>query len=264
VIEIDLREIIPQELVVLLESQDLVEVVLDQVSEAARLKWIRIATSELKTSRQTYADGIQPVETAPGMRTITLVGWLANVIEGGQNPFDLRTTLLGSGARNRRPIQGPGGVQVGWYANVPFRHGTPETTGLAGTPMGAPYGPRGSQSRALSGGLSPQAAARLGKAIHAEARRRRGKPLGEAHGGPKLAPHHATGIYTGMRRVTGRPAGGGGAHRQYFTFRRISTRNSQGWIHPGIEPHRFADRVTDHVATLMPRVVESVLGTIGR
>jgi hypothetical protein len=268
VIELDLRDAIPHELVTLLDSQDLAEIILDQVSESARLKWLRIATSELRTSRQSYADGIQPVEAEPGRRTLTLLGWLANAIEGGLEPFDLRSTLLGPGARNRRPLmrQTEGGqpVQVGWYANVPFRHGTPGTTGLAGTPMGQPYGPRGGLSRALSGGLSERDAAKLGKAVYAEAKRRRGRALSEAHGGPKLAPHHTTGIYTGMRRVEGRPPQGGGAHRQYFTFRRISTANPTGWIHPGIEPHRFLDQVSDHVAKIAPRIVTSVLDAIRR
>lgn len=256
-IHVDLTGVIPHELLALLQSQDLVEVVLDQVAEAARLKWIRLATTELRTSRQTYADGIQPIESEPGVRTITLLGWLANAIESGLDPFDLRETLLGPHARNRRPIRS-GKVQTGWYANVPIRHGTPGTTGLAGTPMGEPYGPRGALSRAVSGGLSSEAAAALGKAVYAEARRRRGKPLSEAHGGPLLAPHHKTGIYTGMRRVTG-SGPGGGAHRQYFTFRRISTNNPTGWIHPGIEPHNFVDRVGQHIVELTPRVVHAVL-----
>jgi|WetSurMetagenome_2_1015567.scaffolds.fasta_scaffold32790_2 hypothetical protein len=276
ILDADISGAIPESLLTVLENLDLVEVVLDDIASSAHAKWIRLAQTDLKTSRQSYIEGIQEVESQPGQRTIALVGWLANAVENGLDPFDLRETLLGPNAKNRHPIlasvvRGLPKVRTGgWYANVPFRHGTPGSTGLAGQPMGSPYGPRGDMSRAAGGVMTAGQATAFGQAVYAAAKAlqtktasRKGATLPSSQGGPLLRPHHTTGIYTGMSR-TRKPyvnvqTGKTTTQPQYGTFRRISTSNPSGWLHPGIEPHGFAEQVNQHVERIAPTVIAQAI-----
>jgi len=260
VIDIDVRGAIPESLIAILEGAGLMEAVLDDIAASARAKWIRLAQTELHTTRQSYIQGIQEVEAEEGVRSISLVGWLANAVENGLDPFDLRETLLGPNAKNRHPILRalvPGQPRVrtgGWYANVPFRHGSPGSTGLAGQPMGSPYAPAGPQSRA-GGPMGADQAKAFGVMVYKAAQqlggRGRPKTLPKPPGDPLLRPHHTTSIYTGMRRerkpYVNQATGKTTMQTQYGTFRRISTENQTGWLHPGIEPHRFAEKVSEHV-----------------
>jgi hypothetical protein len=261
-VDVDMSAALPVGLIRLL-SDELVEAVLTDVATAARAKWIRLAQQRLRSSMQDYVNGIQEVESRPGERVLTLVGWLANAVERGIEAFDLRETVLKnaevSAAGNR-------------YAHVPFRHSVPSAAGLAATPMGERYGPQGEQSRAFaSGGFYDRGTARrLGEQIYALAKRMKfygGQfgpglfhrersdrlPSGLA---PRLAPWHKTDLYAGMVRT--RPAAPG--HRaQYMTWRTISEGVPEGWIHPGIEPRHLAEEVGQYAMGLVPRVIRSTL-----
>jgi len=253
VIEIDLSELVEPALWLEALGAEIEEVVLDLLSSAARAKWEKLAGERLRSTAQTYIQGIQHVESEPGRRVITLLGWLPVAIERGLDPFDMRTTLLGPNASKRRP-DGKGG----WYANVPMRHGTPGTTGLVGSPMGQPYGPRGEHSRALTGGMTAAAAEAMGKAIYRRALKLKGgKSLPEKHGGPLLAPHHTTGIYTGARRD--RKTYQASTGTQYVTFRRISTANPRGWMHPGITARNLSAEVVQHVGRITAATIQGIL-----
>lgn len=287
-LEFDLRGAMPDSLVGVLDRMGLEESLLDSVAASARAKWIRLAQVELKATAQTYIEGIQDVRAERGVRMIQLAGWLPNAIEQGLPAFDLRDTILHNPrAKARRPLWSQAGrsggqVQVGWYANIPFRHGTPGTTGLAGSPMGSLYGPRGDKSRRQGGDLlDTEQAAEFGKQVYRDAKKLRTKrgrrPAGQmgekavqqsyegagGKGKPLLRPHHQTSIYAGMRRER-KPYVNPKTQKttvqsQYITFRRISTENTEGWDHPGIEARNFAQQVLDHVAKITPAVVETIV-----
>jgi hypothetical protein len=302
-IGVNLAELIPEGLMGVLTSAGFVEKVLDDLATAAHLKWRNVAATELKTTRQTYIQSIQEPVSSPKERAIVLVGWLPVAIETGLDAFDLRTTLLGPNAKSRHES-----ASGGFYANVPFRHGTPGTTGLAGPPMGQAHGQRSAMSRAAAGDLSGSQAAEFGKELYKmakslQAKREAGpkwsKPgqsggrvqvgttatrAGEQLSGAAalhayrqaggvgtglLRGHHTTSIYTGMQKERKAYVGKTGkttTQSQYITFRRISTENPTGWMHPGIEAHNFADQAAEHIAKITPGVIRSALrgATLGR
>ncbi|MBT8428502.1 MAG: hypothetical protein KJN79_01180 [Gammaproteobacteria bacterium] len=284
-VEIDMSDVIPEQMLAAL-SESMVVHILDSVATSARAKWIRLAQTELQTSRQSYIQGIQDVESeGPMERSITLLGWLPNAIENGLAPFDMRETLLGPGSSIRKPIfksagKGRSGATLyeatgQYYAHVPIRHGTPGTTGLAGLPMGEAYGERGPRSRAVGGGMGPKAimnterAQAFGEAVYGAAKQLRSKR--KMAGGkyrapdrlhapdPLLKSHHKTSIYHGMTKVrkpyrnpdTGKTT----VQSQYTTFRTISDANKTGWMHPGIEPRKLSTKVADHAADVMHAAV---------
>jgi hypothetical protein len=287
VIEVDMTDVIPHEVLALM-SDALLAQVLDDVAASARAKWIRLAQVELSSSAQTYIEGIQEVEASgPLERSITLLGWLPNAIESGLAPFDLRETLLGPGSSIRKPIfrvegkASRSGATMyefagGYYAHVPFRHGTPGTTGLAGLPMGSAYGSRGDLSRAPGGGRGPAAvmsnerAAELGQAIHRAAKLLRSRQLAAGKYRPPdrlhapeplLKQHHKTSIYHGMVKVR-KPYRNPKTQKttvqsQYVTWRTISDKAGGGWMHPGIEPRKLSEQVEEHAANVMHQAVRA-------
>jgi len=241
--------------------------VLDDVAAAARAKWIQLARSELFSSKRDYIDGIQPVAGEGNERFIALVGQLPNMIEQGVEAYDLRDTLLGPNAKNVRTSK-----SGGRYRPIPFRHGTPDSQGQVGTPMGSRYGPQGSQSLAWSskGLMSSGEAAQLGKAVYKAAKALKGRArLGGKSGQttvakgksmiqvPKLAPWHSTDIYAGMKKVRKRYEKA--TQSQYITFRTISDTNSEGWIHTGIVARQLHQRVESEIQEMMNDIVANAV-----
>ena len=253
-----------QELIALLGPAMLSSIVGDAAS-LARAKWIRLAQTELHSSKRDYIDGIQNVVGDGAERSISLVGWLPNAVEQGIEPFDLRDTLLGS-PKAKRTKDGKR------YRAIPFRHGTTTSQGQAGAPIGQRYGPQGPQSVAVaaSGHITGGEALALGKAIYNRAKRLRGNKRlakrtmiavpgngGEVRPVPLLAPHHTTDIYAGMKRVEKKYRVATQGH--YITFRMISDRNPVGWIHPGIAPRQLHRQVEEHISRIIPSLFQTAI-----
>jgi hypothetical protein len=253
-IKVDFEGVLPQPLLALMSDQ-FIETVLDDVATAARAKWIRLAQTELHSSKRDYIDSIQDVEGSGNERIIALVGWLANAVENGMEAYDLRDTLLGGG-KGKKSKDGHR------YRAIPFRHGTPGSGGQGGTPMGSRMGPQGGQSLAWA---SQGQASRLGKRIYAAAKQleqgsrlrtseRRRKGFIQV---PKLAPWHKTDIFSGMTKV--RKTYAAATQSQYMTFRTISDANPAGWIHPGIQARHLARQVEEHVKGIVVKSIEAAV-----
>jgi hypothetical protein len=258
-----MENMIPQQLVELL-GEDAIAAILSQIANAARAEWIRLAGKELFTSRRDYINGIQPVAFEPGQATISLVGELPNIVENGMSQTDMHDTLLGP----KVPVVAPGerGKHKkkggGYYRPIPFRHGTPDSGGAVGQPMGRPYGRHSAVEDAKALGKSIYNAAKKLTATTSEP----GKgtkwggrlPTGMA---PKLKPHHAVDIYAGMVRE--RKKYKSATQSQYTTFRMIST-GSPGWIRPATTGAQLAPQVDKFVHKLAPQAIEAYIdGIIG-
>jgi hypothetical protein len=243
-VTVDIEGAIPHSLLALL-SPEFLDRVLTDIADIARQRWVNAAATQLTSSRRDYIDSIQPTVVEPGRRIIALVGWLANAVEAGLNPFRLHDTLLNDNARVSK---------AGYkYRAIPFRHATPGAkTHQAGAPMGSRLGPTSPQSLGTPGVMSHGEAAQFGRQLHKIAKRlsrRKGRRRGvgqdrlvreritAAEGGPKLAPWHTTGLYTGMQK------GGAPGHSGYQTFRTISDNpEAKGlWLHPGISARNLAE-----------------------
>lgn len=257
-IEVSLAETIPEGLIGIL-SDGLLNAVLDDVAASARVKWIRIAQTELHSTRQDYIQAIGEIQTGEGSREIALIGWLANAIENGMDAYDMRDTLLANSSH-----VGKDGKK---FAYIPFRHGTPGSTGLAGAPMGSAEAPHSSSSMASGSVLASLGqAVKLGKAIHQEAKKLRGsRRLGTGVGGASLLqPWHKTDIYAGMKRqrkpYVNQRTGKTTTQTQYTTFRTISENSDpSAWQHPGIQARHFADQVAAHVDRIIPAIMNRAI-----
>lgn len=254
--------LIPAQVIAYLDDLTLSSV-LDKIANAARVKWINTAKSELHTTRQEYISGIQEVDLAIGSASIALTKEVPNLIENGMSAMDLRDTLLGQAV----PVapfgqKGKREAKAGhYYRAIPFRHAVAGSDFSVGVPMGFSYGKLGEDVE------------RMGKAVHKAAKKLAptiGEPYkinkwgeklkaglkykneaGEMSKVYKLKPHHKTDIYAGMTKIqkTYEKA----TQSQYLTFRTISQATGTGWLRPETQGKHFAEKVSAFVAEIAPK-----------
>jgi hypothetical protein len=245
----DLDLALPEALAHVLDDEILTKLVADIV-EAARSEWLRLAGEALHTTHEDYVNGIQPVEVSPGTASVALVGVLPNLLENGMDPVDMHNTLLGPNV----PVVPEGGrgkhmrLDGGFYRAIPFRH----RVGEKGAGFGNPY----------SGHEAVADAAALGREVYGKAKKLTGtisspgggvvQRGGRLPGGlaPKLRPHHATDIFSGM--IKERKTYERATQSQFVTFRMIST-GSPGWLRPATPGVHLASQVSDFIQQIAPQ-----------
>ncbi len=265
----NLDQMVPPEIFGLL-SEEAVQAVVDDLADRAQAEWIRIAGAALHSSRRDYLDGIEPVVREGSTATISLVGVLPNLIEQGMDEVDLHDTLLGPDV----PVAPPGSPGKrqrykrnadetmspdGYFRAIPFRHGTPETTGTIGAAMGTPFG----EEAGKIGRMIYRLAGRL-----EESTSQPGEPTkwGERLKKdlvPKLEKYHAVDIYAGMVRLEKKYRKEKGTGSQYVTFRMISVDGSGAgvgsspWIRPSTPGKGFAKQVGEYIGQIAPMAFEA-------
>lgn len=245
-------------------TDEILEGVLRNIADAARAEWGRLAGETLHSTRQTYIDGLQPVEVANGVATITLSGLLPNLLEDGMDAMDMHDTLLGPnvpvspvGERGKHLSIDPHTGKVKFYRAIPFRH----MVGDQGAGFGRPY----------SGHEAVADAAALGREIYGQAKKLKGTTStpygGSEYGGrlpaglaPKLKPHHAVDIYAGMIKMQKKYVAATGG--QYATFRTIST-GSPGWLRPATPGVHLAAKVSSFIGQIAPQAFSAYVAELG-
>lgn len=214
-----LDSVIPPEIMALATPEIWEEAML-ALGDASRDYWVRLAGSELVTSRRDYQQGILPVEYGTAEFALVLAGQVPNIVENGQPSYDMHDTLLGPNV----PVVEPGqrGKHMkkdgtGFYRHIPFRQATPDSAGQAGQPMGRPYGDT----------------KKLGQSIYSIAKDLKPGQRFPAGMVRKLKASHKTDIYAGM--VKEQKNYGKATQSKYMTFRTIAT-GSPGWIRKDTRP----------------------------
>ena len=212
------------------------------MASLARAQWIAVAKRRLVSTEQDYVNAIQPEIVGETSAIIQLVGDdndLANDIEWGRPPYDMRITHLKAGGKSKVS------QKTGFRSlSVPFRH-TLSGTGRVGPVVGSVYGGASGLRKAIT-----EAARKLSMSTGTRGDMKWGGRLPASNAGPVLKPTrpghagHGSSIYQGMVKI-GKP---GGRHNQYMTFRMISNNPESipgSWMHPGIKAHHFMDEVQD-------------------
>lgn len=266
----NLDRMVPAEIFGLL-SEDAIQSIVEELADAARAEWVRIAGAELRTTRRDYLAGIQPVVREGSVATISLVGMLPNLIEQGMDEVDLHDTLLGPNVpvaplgergKHQRWRRGPDETEEpdGYYRAIPFRHSTPGTTGAVGQPMGRPFEGVVKDAGALAKQVYKAAKALEGSTSQPGGPTKWGGRLAEGLA-PKLKAFHATDIYAGMVRMEKTYVKA--TQSQYVTFRTISVDGtgagvgSSPWIRPATPGRSFAKRVSEYVGQIAPQAFDA-------
>lgn len=214
---------------------------------AVQQRWVSLAQQTLHTSARDYVAGIQPVEVKNRVARVVLVGNMPNLIEHGMSAFDLRTTLLGPGAKNAKTAK-----DGSRYNTVPFGHGTP---GSGGRNVGRPM-PQSVHAIAkkLAPTLSrPEGGTQWGGRIHLGMRM---SSAARSILTTKEKPWHWGSTYLGM--VKQQKTYASATQAKYTTFRRISSnvrRGKEHWLHPGIRARNLALRVQREMEPLVKSLV---------
>ncbi|MBI9086796.1 MAG: hypothetical protein JEZ11_24580 [Desulfobacterales bacterium] len=226
------------------------------LAEMTRAEWIRVAQQTLGSSAADYIAGIQPVEMDGNWAHIHLVGALPNDIENGKAPYDMKPGLLnGPNAK-----VGKGGKR---FNTVPFRHGTPGTTGKR---VGKPMPITGTTSGGKQKSMIYNAARKV--AISSE------RPDGSTAWGGRTGDFGGYGIQTKPPVKGGRPGAYTWKHspfaamakvaktykkatqHQYVTFRRVSDNSDpNSWWHPGIKARRLVNQVHSYITDLVKGII---------
>lgn len=206
------------------------------------------AGRELRQTRQEYQRAIYMERPDEQTLIIGLAGWLANAIEQGIGPFDMK-----EGFKRSDKVQfSKSGM---WYMTIPFRHGIESTLGdssVFSTIMPASVHAiakqklRDSENVLTLKDLPPEM--QLKNVRREVTNLQTGQIFREYQ--------HKSPIYEGMRRF------GNNRNSQYVTFRRVgemSDRNS--WVHSGITAHNlFAKTLQSFpVADIVSQVKEDFL-----
>lgn len=255
-----------------------------RLGHLARTHLVTLAQAELRSSARDYVAGIQPLElvstgTGP-VAKLKLTGSLANMVEHGAGPWDLRSTLLKPGGKGVRQSK-TGHL----YMAVPFRHMGAGTSGKNAPALGSQFTEEGQQPhhRGFKGSMTASEAFGLGLGIQQKAKKlaaSTGAPGGKTQWGgrldadlaPALRQRHAGDIFAGMVRQTKKYEKATGA--QYVSFRMISNNpgsfrwdsqsksvkfgrgTSQGtqeknWTHPGITARHLFPKTQAYLQMIM-------------
>lgn len=231
------------------------------VGAAATAYWKREAQRGLKSTARDYITGIQ-TDYENRKYVIELVGTLPNLIEQGFKGGDMRDWML----KSPKAKQGVNGK----YLVIPFRHGTPGTSGRnVGREMPASI-------HAAAKHLEPSLSRHKSQSPTHRSVKYGGR-LGpnsqkvskEAHAllTSKQKSWHSTSIYRGMIREQKTYAKA--TQNQYMTFRTISEgvirgdKDNQGkatqhWFHPGITARNYAQKTQTHVNKLVAAMIPTI------
>lgn len=219
------------------------------IGAVVQQRWVSLAQQSLHSTARDYVAGIQPVEVSNRVARVVLVGVMPNLVEHGMSAFDLRTTLLGPGAKNAKTAK-----DGSRYNTVPFGHGTPGSGGHnVGRPM--PQSIHAVAKRLTPSVSRPEGGTQWGGRIHHGMRM---SSAARAILNTKEKPWHWGSTYLGM--VKQQKTYAKATQNKFTSFRRISSNVSRGkqhWLHPGIRARNLAVRVQRD----MGPIVKALLGT---
>ena len=232
------------------------------LGRAAESNWKNTAKRELKSTSKDYVDGISRYEeNGPSGKTtvIELNGRMPNMVEQGWGGGDMREWML----RSRNVKHGANGR----YAAIPFRHGSPGTSGRnVGAAMPAAIHKIAKDlepTRTVRAGMSTRAHTQWGGRVKPGS----GSKAADRILATKMKPHHTTGVHSGMVRQAKKYPSGAQSSK-FTTFRTISensgVKDEKGdhlsWLHPGIKARHLAKRVRAKMEVDLRKLVDQVMG----
>jgi len=226
------------------------------LAEMVRGEWINHAMQTLGSSSADYIAGIQPVKVDGDWCHIHLVGELPNNIENGMAPYDMKPGML-AGPNAKRTKKG---IK---YNVIPFRHGTPGSTGKR---VGSPMPSTGLTPKGNKKSMIYNAARKLKVSTE--------KSTGGTAWGGRTGDFNGYGMRTQLPIKKGRPGAYAwktspyanmykvaktydkATQHQYTTFRRVSENSdSNSWWHPGIKPRKLVQHVHSYITDIIKRII---------
>lgn len=242
-------------------SRDLVE----SVSLGIFYNWQEEAKRSLRSTRNSYIQGLQIVKYSDTAVAIMLTGVLNNMIESGVSAFDMKKGF----SRSQNIKFNKLGA---WYLTIPFRLSTPGSLGeneIFGGQM-----PREVYEAVLKkqGQLTTELVNRKSKSFSlgvSDLPEKYKQPSSRAAFSDTTTKKyfeqytHKSPLYAGLSKIT--KTYESGSQNSYMSFRRVSQNsNPSSWIHNGILAYNLADKAmqaTD-VRTIIDNRVDEFLSSL--
>ena len=183
-----------------------------------RDRWQQEVQQKLKSSRMLYLQGlgfdsvVYPIDSDGFAGAVQLKGKFPNLLETGFSAFDIKRGFEKSPKAHKSK-------SGGWYLTIPFRHSTPNSNGMYGSP--------------------------LPKDVYKSARKLpNGGRLSFPGAGDKswTGYQHKNKKYDGLTRIV--KSYQNANQSQYFTFRRVSNNSDpMSWWHPGYAGLKIAAKL---------------------
>jgi hypothetical protein len=227
------------------------------VAQAAHAEWIALAQSRLKTSRDDYVMGLQKANSFEVGRdpdgeknyTITLRGQLANNVETGMPPFDMKNVRPGWLGGTKAKTSKDGSK----YVTIPFRHSTSNSPRAAYSGKAAVDNLKKELKKTVRDyGLDRMVRTATGAIKQGSVKR---VPRDE---GVHRYLHGLTRIQSRARGLT--PRGLQRGQSQLMTWRIMSEKSApDSWLHPGITAKNLLRDVESWTDRQMTNIVKTVL-----
>lgn len=219
------------------ESNQLRELVSQEVVKAAHMEIVDLAKKRLHSTRNLYIGGLSIDKVSRYEYTVTLNGTVANMLENGCSAFDMKQGLL----KSSKAKMGKNGK----YITVPFMFRTSAA----------------SSTSSLPGQILPRAIYNLIRESPARSKETDEVIVSSITGsqiGKKFDPKPKiveidnkagtyipkSSIYAGLQRIQNKETG----KSTYNTFRRVSdSSDAMSWIHPGLPALNLMDEGVDSV-----------------
>jgi hypothetical protein len=235
------------------------QTVLQMTAQEARNQWVKLARQRFHVTSSAYVNSIEDPVFRGNQVTITLradspEGKLANMLEQGSEPFDMKPGFLRS---PKAKIGGKIGRTTNKYITIPLR--LKSSGSMGGSPPVMPstiykkasqleIGGRLTLSKKYEGlGLRTRLSADLKRWQHYTWKT---SPFQNIVKVPR---------FTGLVKL-GLPRESAG---MYMVFRRVSKKsNPSSWIHPGFKAANLVDQVVSKVELMFPTIIDNVMGAM--
>lgn len=212
-----------------------------------RSEWIKVARSNLRTSKNEYIRGIQEPKIKGKIGSVGLEGWLPNALETGHKPFDMKPGFL------RSP--GAKGSKGNKYFTVPFSMRSPGSAG--GSPPVMPV-PIYNLVSKLKFGQSLN----LPKKYEGYGLRSKLSQDMKRWGNYTWKTSPFQGVLRERRFPGELRSSAAGKMAQYKTFRRVSKKSAPGsWIHPGFTSRDLMEKAFVNYESKISEVINKALST---
>ncbi len=234
------------------------------IAHSAQSEWQRIAQERLKTSRETYVNGLNQSKsfTTKIIGNVTvfeimLVGDMPNNFEFGMNAFDMKTVRPGwlGGGKAKTAKDGSK------YITIPFRHSLTSAATMAYTGIAKKHDLKNELVRVVKQyGLDKMVRTAAGQVVSG--------PVTRAP--RKLSPHpYIPSVHRYLRGLTrvqqptrGKtPKGLQTGSSQLMTWRTMSEKSPAGsWIHPGVKAANILPEVERWLHVELEKTIDMMFG----
>lgn len=241
-INIDISDLIGELALPRNTADFITESIVEEITTEIYRNWRLEASNKLKSTRDEYLNGLEIIKNSKFSRTIMLNGKLANMIEKGASPFDMKEGFRKSSKVKYSTKKNKNGdVSVSWYLTIPFRIGTPGIVGENSAFSSIMPKQIHSLMQALPTGKSLK---KIPSPFDIPQTRQEINIPESNINFPEYT--NKSSIYSGMVKNTG--AYGKTTQNSYSTFRRVSENSDpNSWIHKGIQAHNLMNVAISNV-----------------